>query len=1824
MASFLTDLAKPYVEKLINGVIAESSYICCFMCIAKDFEEEKARLEVERTTFKQRIEVATRRGEDVQANALSWVEEADKLIQEDTKTKQKCFFEFCPHCIWRYRRGKVLANRKDHIKELMEVGKELTIGLPARLPDVERYSSQHYMHFKSRESKYIELLDELKDDNNYMIGLQGMGGTGKTTLIKEVGKTLKQSKQFTQIIDTAVSFSPNIKKIQDDIAGPLGLKFDDCNESDRPKKLWSRLTNGEKILLILDDVWGDIDFNEIGIPYSDNHKGCRIVVTTRSLLVCKKLGCNKTIQLDLLSEEDAWILFKRHASLSETSTEFFLDKGRKIANECKRLPIAIVVIASSLKGEQHRNEWDVALKSFQKPMSIHGVDDELVKIYNCLKFSYDNMRNEKAKSLFLLCSVFREDEEVLTERLARLAIGGGLFGEDYGSYQDARSQVVISKNKLLDSCLLLEADQGIVKMHDLVRDAAQWIANKEIQTVQVYDKNQKAMVEREKNIKYLLCEGKPKDVFSCKLDGSKLEILIVILCREEGDKLSNIKVPDSFFENNTGLRVFVCDFFFLNLSLPQSIQSLQNIRSLIFRSGMLGDISILGNLPSLETLDLSGCRINELPSGITKLDKFRLLKLEHCSISWNNPFEVIERCSLLQELYFVGSFNHCCREITLPTLQMFCVADGSGIDYSSSSKCVSIDYENEFFLSETTLKYCMQEAEVLKLGRIEGVWRNIIPEIVPLDHGMNDLVVLGLSCISQLQCLIETKHTSSQVSHVFSKLVKLHLEKMENLEELCIGPLSFDTFKSLEDLSIGNCKHLRSLFKCNLSLRNLKKVSLNSCPMLISLFELSTARSLVLLEILEIIDCEGLEYIILDERKGEGSRREIIDDDSKSLDPMFLKLKALEIRKCPNFKVILPFVSAHDLPALESITMRSCDKLKYIFGQDVKLGSLKYINLDDVPNLIDIFPESNHTTSLSNKKSSSISRSASKPATQSDYIKCNIFSWIDMYYCGNKLRSTKSTKIPLVHVNQPQNNLMESNSYCLSINIWERAQCISRQSKILCNVKEIQLTELRKIKSIFVLSIAPRMLLETLIIKGCDELKHIIIDTEDHDNADDNNLDNVFPKLKVLSIIDCIRLEYIFGHYNDDHQNDIEVHLHLPALECLYLSNLQNLAAMCPKQYHTTFPPLKDLVLDKCLQVADMKPIGDFISHHLVSRSVDGTITKKLSGNMEYLLALERLGLCMSKVESIFCVNEVNEQQINLVLRKIMLDELYVVTCLFVGPKDSFVLQNLITIQIMRCEKLQVIFSDSILRCLPQLHDIMIIECDELKHIIEDDLENKKMSNSSSSRTCFPKLNVLVVIKCNKLKCVFSTSVSNELPELKCLIIREADELEEIFKTEGEENQKAKILNLKFVAFVNLPSLFQTQGIQFQTVESRFVMDCQKLSLTSTSRLAYFWEIIGSDSLMDMDEGALRNLLIIIQNIQEESRGHNTKDFIAGIEVEAASRHELTSSEENEYSTSPLGEPDATAKPSQENNLESSMSGKDVATTFPTISENKNEPTVHSDAPKQKQGAEISVEEGITSNNAKTITSSTHLELEHGDNQIAAASFSIGNKETNDQVSRIDDALKNVSSNIEEQLSKEDDIIVSKSKPSSIAYQFPSIPSKGNSSKNVENLSSSMLVTKELEQLVSEKHLASENLSLLTDFFVLHPTLHLKDISLSNRYKGYAYDCLAELLKFLKTHSVLDVLGSSRSEFIELLQDARRFPFDKEWLDVVEKRVMFPGLQVSQAALQKLLDSKLILTEHVKDLKHQLTSSEAVLENITQQEAQVLETRATLSDPIGY
>ncbi|KAI5408421.1 probable disease resistance protein At4g27220 [Lathyrus oleraceus] len=1133
--------------KLNNEARENVRFVFCFKRIVNEREEEMLELEMLHEILGALAREAIRLGEDIPVYIAFWEEVVYKLIQENTKTKlQTCCFGYYPKYIWLYKREE-----QEMIKRLIKIGNEYIRFIHHR-PDAPCFFLKGFIFCKSMESEYKKLWSTLIFGNNFITVLQGIGGIGKTMLARKMGALLMQYGRFTRVVLTCVSFTPDIKKIQDDIAGPLDLKLKDYNESDRSKKLWSRLTNGEKILLIMDDVWDEVplDFAAIGIPDSDNHKGCRLLVTSRSKQIFDKMECVERIELGLLSEEDAWIMFQYYAGISNSSSNDVISKGRVIAKECKQLPLAISIIARRLKDQQLPvHEWDTIIKPLMKYAFIPKVDDDMTKIDTRVKISYDNMKDEKAKRLFLLCSVFGKDEEISVEILTRLCIGAGLFGEDYCTYGEARNLVVAVKNKLLDSSLLLEIDEKRVMMQDLVCDVAQSIKDREIQ---------KSFVERKVDIKYPSCEGKDVDLLSSKSDDSKLEILFVNVDRDEDRKC--MEVPNSFFENMAKLRVLyiLAEDDDTPLSLPYSIQSLTNIRSILVNSVDLGDISVLGKLQSLETLDLVECTINQLPKEIAKLEKLKLLNLESCVIKMDDPFEVIKRCSSLQELYFIDSFNGVCGEIALPELRRYHICKGWVEMNNWISKCVVFPTNGDAYrFSKETLIYCMQTAEVLRLNGIKGKWRNLMPEIVPTNLGMNDLVKLCLSCDSKLQFLVDA--TGYQMPNVFSKLVVLKLDRMENLEDLFNGALSIDCLKNLKKVSIKDCKRLQSLFKCKLNLFGLKVIELQSCPRLVSLFsQRLTSGSLALLETLKIAHCESLKNIIVDERIEEESSNEWYGS-------MFPKLKVLDIEGCPLLASIFPLLFFQDLPVLQTLQIRRCDGLKYIFGkyQHVEFCSLKQLELCHLPNFIAMFRESKLPISSSANESS----------------------------------------------NQPQDNSValasESNSYFL--NIWERAKCIQIQSKILYNIKKIELSEFSEIKSVFILSIVPKLLLESLTIRNCDELEHII-DFGDYDSGS-NNWGSIFPKLKELYIEGCAQLKYILGRDTLDQQNHIKILLNLPRLEFLSLRNLPSLVAMCPKKYHTTFPPSAKLELVECPK-ATIKSIGNFIMNPL-SESLDNTIIKE-------------------------------------------------------------------------------------------------------------------------------------------------------------------------------------------------------------------------------------------------------------------------------------------------------------------------------------------------------------------------------------------------------------------------------------------------------------------------------------------------------------------------------------------------------------------------------------------------------------------------------------
>ncbi|ESR46487.1 hypothetical protein CICLE_v10003906mg, partial [Citrus x clementina] len=86
-----------------------------------------------------------------------------------------------------------------------------------------------------------------------IIGVYEMCGIWKTTLVKEVARLARQDKLFDHVIFSEVSQTPNIKKIQGEIAEKLGL-------------------DEKKILIVLDNVWKHVYFDTVGIPFRDDHK----------------------------------------------------------------------------------------------------------------------------------------------------------------------------------------------------------------------------------------------------------------------------------------------------------------------------------------------------------------------------------------------------------------------------------------------------------------------------------------------------------------------------------------------------------------------------------------------------------------------------------------------------------------------------------------------------------------------------------------------------------------------------------------------------------------------------------------------------------------------------------------------------------------------------------------------------------------------------------------------------------------------------------------------------------------------------------------------------------------------------------------------------------------------------------------------------------------------------------------------------------------------------------------------------------------------------------------------------------------------------------------------------------------------------------------------------------------------------------------------------------------------------------------------------------------------------------------------------------------
>ncbi|XP_031385784.1 probable disease resistance protein At4g27220 [Punica granatum] len=121
----------------------------------------------------------------------------------------------------------------------------------------------------------------------------------------------------------------------------------------RPTLLFNHLTKKKKCLVILDDMWQHFELTDVGIPVKRD--GVRLVLTTRDLGVCEKMLCQVKIGVRPLSDEEAWALFILTLGSDQPPSQKLV--AEDIVKECKGLPLAIVVMAGSMRGEVEDHVW---------------------------------------------------------------------------------------------------------------------------------------------------------------------------------------------------------------------------------------------------------------------------------------------------------------------------------------------------------------------------------------------------------------------------------------------------------------------------------------------------------------------------------------------------------------------------------------------------------------------------------------------------------------------------------------------------------------------------------------------------------------------------------------------------------------------------------------------------------------------------------------------------------------------------------------------------------------------------------------------------------------------------------------------------------------------------------------------------------------------------------------------------------------------------------------------------------------------------------------------------------------------------------------------------------------------------------------------------------------------------------------------------------------------------------------------------------------------------------------------------------------------------
>ncbi|KAH7855237.1 hypothetical protein Vadar_022774 [Vaccinium darrowii] len=623
----------------IDEAIKQGKYVLHYAKNIKNLQDEMRKLDGRRECIHIQVCEAIDGGKEIMPDVKTWQAEVDRLENDvdqlmgesSVKGNMHCTACSCPNIKWRYRLSKQAEKKIQDVKELIEKGhfEEIAHRKPPP-PELEALSNENYVHFDSRRPIFNKIVHALEESSVNMIGVYGLGGVGKTTLALEVAEKMRRDGTFKQVSRATIPKGLTVEEIQSQLADGLNFKFDPNTDKmgSRAIQLWNKLTNGEKYLIILDDIWEKLDIKAIGIPITDVNKKCKVLLTSRDkdLLVIKMKA--DSFGIAELPEAEAWDLFKKKVGNFFESDPEINSIAHVVCKRCRGLPVAIIAIGAALE-DKPVFAWKDALIKLERYelVEIEGIDPS---VWASLRLSYD-LLSPNAKSCFLLCSLFREDADIPIGDLTRHCLARRLLSRNPRTLEEVRNSVCTVIDALKSASLLSDGNRkNCVRIHDIIRDVGISIAREE----KAFYVEHGALHWPENPI-----DGPPYSAIS--LIAGKIEVLPTKLtCPKlhtlmfENSKLLDLEVPDEFFSKVTQLSVLILTGMRMQ-QLPSSFGKLTKLRMLFLNECHLADISLLGDLnKELEVLRVRGSIIKALPPMSGQLTRLRVLDLEECKLKY--------------------------------------------------------------------------------------------------------------------------------------------------------------------------------------------------------------------------------------------------------------------------------------------------------------------------------------------------------------------------------------------------------------------------------------------------------------------------------------------------------------------------------------------------------------------------------------------------------------------------------------------------------------------------------------------------------------------------------------------------------------------------------------------------------------------------------------------------------------------------------------------------------------------------------------------------------------------------------------------------------------------------------------------------------------------------------------------------------------------------------------------------------------------------------------------------------------------------------------